>query len=159
MGGLPFRSHPVLIFSYQINAVFHSFRTHCSNLPATIVVDHGGYFGGTTDILLCGKSTDIRSTTDEYCWRLESDLVTPLISGNWPGSSTLWFPSQYSHLLEYEVQGLRRFIPIGYTTVSCSQIECEHQLAARTMINLSCRHVWEEWRTLNNENCPKQSAL
>ena len=66
MGRLPFSFHPVLIISYQIDAVFHSFRTHCSNLPAPIVVDHGGYFGGTTDLLLRGKSTSMRSTTDDY---------------------------------------------------------------------------------------------
>jgi hypothetical protein len=80
MGMLPFRFHPVLIFSYQIDALIHSFRTHCFNLPAQIVVDHGRYFGGTTDILLCGKSTPMRSTTDDYA-ELKSDLVTPLISG------------------------------------------------------------------------------
>ena len=65
MGRLPFSFHPVLIFSYQKVALFHSFGTHCFYLPAQIVVDHGGYFGGSTDILLCGKSTPIRSTTDD----------------------------------------------------------------------------------------------
>ena len=66
MGRLPFSFHPVLIISYQIDALSYSFRTHCFNLPALIVVDHGRYFGGTTDMLLCGKSTPIRSTTDDY---------------------------------------------------------------------------------------------
>jgi hypothetical protein len=47
------------------DALFHSFRTHFSNLPAQIVVDHGGYFGGTADELVCGKSTLVRSTTDD----------------------------------------------------------------------------------------------
>ena len=66
MGRLPFNFHPVLIFSYRIDAFFRSFRPHCSNLPARIVVDHGGYFGGTTGIHLRRKSTHIRSTTDDY---------------------------------------------------------------------------------------------
>ena len=57
MGRLPFSLHPVFILSYQIDVLFHSFCTHCSNLPAQIVVDHGGNFGGTTDMLLRRKST------------------------------------------------------------------------------------------------------
>ena len=57
MGILPFSFHPAFIVSYQIDALLHSFCAHCSNLPAQIVVDHGGYFGGTTDMLLRGKST------------------------------------------------------------------------------------------------------
>ena len=84
MGRLPFSFHPVLIFSDLIDALFHSFRTHCSNLPAQIIVDQGRYFGGATDLLMCGKSTLIRSTTDDYT-EVEllnaADLVTPLISG------------------------------------------------------------------------------
>ena len=64
------------------------------------------------------------------------DLVTPLISGTWPGSSTLWLQS--NHLLEQEV--LKWFLPIRYTTICCSHVECEHQLAPRTAIN---RHVRE----------------
>ena len=84
MGRLPFSFHPFLIFSYLRDAIFHSFRTHCSNLPAPIVVDHGGYFGGATDKLMCGKSIPIRSTTDDYT-EVEllktADLVTPFISG------------------------------------------------------------------------------
>jgi hypothetical protein len=83
MRELPFSFHPLLIFSYLIDALFHSFRPHCFNLPTTIVVDHGGYFGGTT--VLCGKSTPIRSTTNGYHTEVESlntaDLLTPLISG------------------------------------------------------------------------------
>ena len=66
MGRLPFSFHPALIFSYHIDALFHSFRTLFPNLPAPIVVDHGGYFGGTTDMLVCGKSTPITSITDGY---------------------------------------------------------------------------------------------
>ena len=128
MGRLPFNFHPVLIFSYHIDALFHSFRTHCSYLPAQIVVDHRGYFGGTTDLLLSGKSTPIKSTTDDNTEE-DSDLVTPLISGTWPGSSTLWLECD---LLEHTV--LKRFLPIGYTTVCCSYIEREHQLAPRTVI-------------------------
>jgi hypothetical protein len=64
MGKLPFSFHPVLVFSYLTDALFHSFRTHCSNLPTLIVVDHGGYFGSASDKLMCGKSTPqaIRST-------------------------------------------------------------------------------------------------
>ena len=53
---LPFNFHPVLIFSYLIDALNHSFRTHCSNFPAPIVVDHGGYLGGATDMLMCRES-------------------------------------------------------------------------------------------------------
>ena len=63
MGRLPFSFHPVFIFSLHKDALFHSLRTHCSNLPGPIVVDHGGYFGGATDMLMCGKSTTVRSTT------------------------------------------------------------------------------------------------
>ena len=67
MGRLPFSFHPILNSSYHIDALFRSFRPHCSNLPARIVVDHGGYFGGTADILLRGKSKSIvRSTIDDY---------------------------------------------------------------------------------------------
>ena len=66
MGKLPFSFHPVLIFSYLRDALFHSFRTHCSNLPAQVVVDHSGYFGGTADMLMCGKSKHITSTTEDY---------------------------------------------------------------------------------------------
>ena len=84
MGTLPFSFHPVLIFSKLTDALFHSFRTHCSNLPAPIVIDHGGYFGGASDMLICGKSTYIRSITNDYT-QVElsktADLVTPLISG------------------------------------------------------------------------------
>ena len=84
MGRLPFSFHPFLVFSYLIDALFHSFRTHCSNLPAQIVVDYGGYFGGATDMLVCGKSTPIRPTTDDYVeveLLMTADLVTPLILG------------------------------------------------------------------------------
>ena len=73
MGRLPFSFYPVLIFSYFRDALFHSFRTHCSDLPALIVVDHGGYFGGAADMLMCRKSTPIRSTTDDYT---EVELLT-----------------------------------------------------------------------------------
>jgi hypothetical protein len=67
MGMLPFRFHPFLIFGYHKIALFHSFRAHCSNLPAPIIVDHGGNFWGAIDMLLCGKSTPIlRSTTDDF---------------------------------------------------------------------------------------------
>ena len=66
MGRLPFGFHPVLIFSNLTDTLFRSFRTHRSNFPAEIVIDHGGYFGGSTDMLLRGKSTSIRSTADEY---------------------------------------------------------------------------------------------
>jgi hypothetical protein len=66
MGRLPFSFHPVLIFSNLTDTLFHSFRTHCSNLPAQIVVDHCGYFGGASDMLVCGKSTPIRLTTSDY---------------------------------------------------------------------------------------------
>ena len=81
MERLPFSFCPVLIFSYLTDALFHSFRTHCSNLPVPIVVDHGGYFGGAANMLMCGKSTPIRSTTDDYTQVEQADLVTPLISG------------------------------------------------------------------------------
>ena len=73
IGRLPFGFHPVLILSYFTDAFSHSFRTHCSNLPAPIVVDYSRYFGGTTDMLMCGKSTPIRSTTDDYT---EVELLT-----------------------------------------------------------------------------------
>ena len=63
---LPFSFHPFLIISYQIYALFHSFRTHCSDLPSQIVVDHCGYFGGATDMFMCGKSIPVRSTIDDY---------------------------------------------------------------------------------------------
>ena len=74
MRRLPFSFHPVFIFSCLIDALFHCFRTHSSNLPATIVVDHSGYFGCTTDMLMCGKSTPVRSTTDYYY--IEVELLT-----------------------------------------------------------------------------------
>ena len=51
MGNLPFSFHPVLNFSILTDTLFHSFRTYCSNLPVQIVVDHGGYLGGTADML------------------------------------------------------------------------------------------------------------
>ena len=54
---LPFSFYPVLIFSNHKDAVFRSLRTYCSNLPVPIVVDHSGYFGGATDMLMCRKST------------------------------------------------------------------------------------------------------
>ena len=38
----PFGFHPVLIFSYVVDILFHGFCTHCSDLPTLIVVDHGG---------------------------------------------------------------------------------------------------------------------
>ena len=66
MGNLPFSFHPVLNFSILTDTLFHSFRTYCSNLPVQIVVDHGGYLGGTADMLQCGKSTPIRSSTNYY---------------------------------------------------------------------------------------------
>ena len=141
MRRLPFSFQPLLIFSHLINAFFHSFRTHCSNLPTPIVVDHGGYFGGATNMLICWKSTPVKST-DDYYSEVEllntAHLVTPLISGTWPGSSTLWL--RYGHLLEREEE---RILPIGYTTECCPQVECEHQLAPRTLIDCSCRHVRE----------------
>ena len=67
-----------------------------------------------------------------------ADFVTPLISGTWPGSSTLWL--QCDHLLKHGV--LKRFLPIRYTAVCCSHVESEHQFAPRTAINCFCRHVW-----------------
>ena len=149
---LPFSFHPLLIFSYLTDAFFHSFRTHCPNLSAQIVVDHGGYFGGATDLLICGKSTAIRDTSIielEVELLKTADLITPLISGTWPGSSTLWLP--YGYLLEYGVS--KRFLPIGYTTIRCSHVEREHQFASRTVINCSCRHVSEAkggWETLDD---------
>ena len=73
MGRLPFSFHPHLIFSYLRDALSHSFRTHCSNLPAPVVVDNGGYFRGATDMLMCGKSTPTISTTDDYT---EVELLT-----------------------------------------------------------------------------------
>jgi hypothetical protein len=75
IGRLPFSFHPLLIFSYLTDALFRSFRTHCSNLPAPIVVDYGGYFGGASDMLICGKSTPIRSIEEELL--KTADLVTP----------------------------------------------------------------------------------
>ena len=84
MGRLPFSFHPHPIFSHLTDALSHSFRTHCFNLPVPIVVDHGGYFGGSSRALIRRKSTPIRSTTDDYT-EVEllktADLVTPLISG------------------------------------------------------------------------------
>ena len=56
--------------------------------------------------------------TDKYYTEIE-DLVTPLISGTWPGSSTLRL--KYGHPLDHEV--LKRFLPLGCTTVCCSQVE------------------------------------
>ena len=75
MGRLPFSFYPHLIFNYLTDALSCSFRTHCFNLPAPIVVDHGGYFGGASRGLMCGKSTHIRSTwtTDDYT---EVELLT-----------------------------------------------------------------------------------
>jgi hypothetical protein len=67
MERLPFSFHPVLIFSYLTDALFHRFRTHRSNLPAQIVVDHGGYFGCATDMLMCRKSTARRSNIEVDC--------------------------------------------------------------------------------------------
>ena len=85
MRRLPFSFHPVLIFSLLTDALFHSFRTDCSNFPALIIVNYGGYFGGATDMFMCGKSTSVRPTTDDYYTAAEqlktTDLVTPLISG------------------------------------------------------------------------------
>ena len=65
MGRLPFSFHPVPIFSFLVDALFYSFRAHCSNLPSLIVAYHGGYFGCAADMLMCGKSTPIRSTTEK----------------------------------------------------------------------------------------------
>ena len=56
-GTLPFGFHPVFFFNNLTDALFHSFRPHCSNLPSPVVVDHGWYFGGTADEFICGKST------------------------------------------------------------------------------------------------------
>ena len=87
MGRLPFSFHPVLIFSYLMDALSHSFRTYCSNFPTPIVVDQGGYFGGAscaTDMLISWKSTSMKSTTvdlTEVELLKTADLVTPLISG------------------------------------------------------------------------------
>ena len=84
-----------------------------------------------------------------------ADLITALIWGAWPGSSTLWL--QYGRLLEQEA--LERFLPIRYTTVCCSHVECEHQLAARTLINFSCRHVREVKIGLKPWTIRQQGAL
>ena len=64
MGLLPFNFHPILIIRYLTDTVFHSFRTHSSNLPVLIVVDYGGYFGGATHMLVCGKSTHLLTLDD-----------------------------------------------------------------------------------------------
>ena len=151
MRRLPFSFHPVFIFSCLIDALFHCFRTHCSNLPAYIIVDHGGYFRGATDMLLCRISTLMRWNQLMNTPKKTAGLVTPLISGTWPGSSTLWL--KCDHLLGHEI--LTRYVPIGYTTVCCSHIECEHKFAPRTMIIRSCRHVREgkgQWETLDDKN-------
>ena len=66
MGRLPFSFRPFLIFGNFTDVLFYSLRTHCSNLPAQIVVDHRGNFGGAADMLMCWKSTPIRLTTDDY---------------------------------------------------------------------------------------------
>ena len=66
MRKLPFSFHPVLIFSNFKDTLPRSFRSNSSNFAVTIVVDHGGYFGGARDMLMCGKSTPTTSTTDEY---------------------------------------------------------------------------------------------
>ena len=74
MRRLPFSFHPLLILSFLTDALFHSFCTHCFNFPVPIVVDYSGYFGGATDMLMCGKSTPIKedhqlmtdSTAEDY---------------------------------------------------------------------------------------------
>ena len=83
MGRLPFSFHPVLIFSYLIDALSHSFRTYCSNFPTPIVVDQRGYFGSAscaTDMLISWKSTPIKPTTVDFT-KVEllktADLVAP----------------------------------------------------------------------------------
>ena len=56
---------------------------------------------------------------------------------------------------------MKRFLPIGYTTVCCSYVEREHQLGPKTMIYCSCRHVREvkrEWETLHDKNGQRWSA-
>ena len=137
---LPFSFHPVFIISYQINALFRSFRTHCSNFPAQIVVDHGGYFGCAANILLCGKSTSIRSMntpkTAEDC-RPCNPFNFRLLTGIKYTKITVWS--------SIGTRVLKRFLPIGYTTVCCSHVECEHQLAPRTVIYCSSRHVQSGW--------------
>ena len=40
-----------------------------------------------------------------------------------------------------EHEDLKRFLPIGYTTVCRSHVERKDQFALRTVINLSGRHV------------------
>ena len=89
MGRLPFSFHPVLIFGDLADALFLNFRTHCSNLSAPIVVDHSGYFGGTTDKFMCGKSTLAHDRQLMTIPKYSADLVTALISGTRPGMNTL----------------------------------------------------------------------
>ena len=48
-----------------------------------------------------------------------------------------------SHRLEHVSLEERNLLPIRNTTISRSQVECEHQLASSTVINCSRRHVRE----------------
>ena len=64
MGCLPFRFHPFLFFSKYLLSFIAS--APAANLPAPIVVNQDGYFRGAIHMFMCGKSTPIRSTTDDY---------------------------------------------------------------------------------------------
>ena len=140
MRRLPFSLNPVLIFRYLTDALFHRFRTHSSDLPAPIVVDHGGYFGGASDMLICGESMHIRLST--YWSRLLNWPCNAFDFGHLTGI-------EYTMIMVWSFIGtrvLKRFLPIGYTTVCCSHVECEHQFAPRTVIYCSCRHARRQKR-------------
>ena len=141
MERLPFSFHPLLIFSYLTDALLHSLCAHSSNLPALIVVDCRPRWVFWRRQWYAHVREIYTHNINRWLYRSRTaDLVTPLISGTWPGSSKLWL--QHGHLLAHDSEVFKRFLPIGYTTVSWSHIECEHQFASRTAIN-SCGHVWE----------------
>ena len=78
-----------------------SFRTHSSNLPAPIVVDHGGNFGGASDIHVLKNLHSYINNWWLYSRRLEDCWpCNPFDFGHCPGSST---PLQCDHLLEHDV--------------------------------------------------------
>jgi hypothetical protein len=80
----------MLLFGNLIDTLFHRLRPYSLDVPGTIVVNDSRYLRGPTDIFMGRKPTKVAlNQMIKVLSAVSIHLVTPLISGITPGSSTL----------------------------------------------------------------------
>jgi hypothetical protein len=116
-----------------VNPFSHGFGSNRTNVATFIIVDDSGNLGRLANLLMSRKPGCVQTSCTGA--RQLAYLVTPFISGIWPGSRML--SRMIRKLDDNYYRGNNVDGPVGDSTVGCADIECQDEPAMGAGVGVS----------------------